>query len=318
VTVATEPVASPGGAFHHEALIYRTEAELVAGATAFIRDGLAAGEAVLVALMAPKIRLLREALGADADRVRFADMLELGRNPARIMPVWQQFVDQHVGPQRPARGIGEPIWAGRRPPEVAEAQLHEALLNVAFDDGPGWRLLCPYDAAQLGESMLAAARRTHRHLTRSDGRREDGDYPGADYAVAAFGAALDEPVGVAVELDVDAGGLAGISDIVARHAGEAGVTVGRLTDLALAAQEVVANSVRYGGGGRLRMWSDVDALVVEVSDRGQVRNPLAGRIRPDLGAGDGRGLWLVNQLCDLVQLRSGPGGTTVRLITWLA
>ena len=31
----------------------------------------------------------------------------------------------------------------------------------------------------------------------------------------------------------------------------------------------------------------------------------------------GRGLFLVHQLCDLVQLRSSPSGTTVRLFTWL-
>ena len=35
----------------------------------------------------------------------------------------------------------------------------------------------------------------------------------------------------------------------------------------------------------------------------------------NLLAGDatGRGLWLANQLCNLVQIRSSPEGTTVRL-----
>jgi hypothetical protein len=41
--------------------------------------------------------------------------------------------------------------------------------------------------------------------------------------------------------------------------------------------------------------------------------PLADRERPlpDLSAP--RGLWLANQLCDLVQIRSLPEGTVVRL-----
>ena len=30
------------------------------------------------------------------------------------------------------RGIGEPIWADRRPDELDECQLHESLINLAF------------------------------------------------------------------------------------------------------------------------------------------------------------------------------------------
>ena len=55
----------------------------------------------------------------------------------------------------------------------------------------------------------------------------------------------------------------------------------------------------------------------EVSDEGVVDNPLAGRHQPEQEAPQGRGLWMVNQLCDLVQLRSGPQGTQVRIHTWL-
>jgi hypothetical protein len=44
---------------------------------------------------------------------------------------------------------------------------------------------------------------------------------------------------------------------------------------------------------------------------------LAGRHQPGDEAAKGRGLWMVNQLCDLVQLRSGRQGTQVRIHTWL-
>jgi hypothetical protein len=49
-----------------------------------------------------------------------------------------------------------------------------------------------------------------------------------------------------------------------------------------------------------------------VRDQGEITDPLVGRYPPgpDL---DVNGLWLVNQLCDLVQIRSGPDGTYVRL-----
>ena len=40
--------------------------------------------------------------------------------------------------------------------------------------------------------------------------------------------------------------------------------------------------------------------------------PLVGRERP-AGPAGGYGLWLANQLCDLVQVRSFPAGSVVRL-----
>ena len=54
-------------------------------------------------------------------------------------------------------------------------------------------------------------------------------------------------------------------------------------------------------------------MTCQVSDSGRIRDPLAGRVRPEPDARGGRGLWLVNQLCDLVQIRTGSSGTTVRV-----
>ncbi|HWD08171.1 MAG TPA: ATP-binding protein, partial [Actinomycetota bacterium] len=57
----------------------------------------------------------------------------------------------------------------------------------------------------------------------------------------------------------------------------------------------------------------LDRLIFQVEDRGLIDNPLAGRVRPAPDGEHGYGLWLVNQICDLVQIRSGPAGTVVRL-----
>jgi DcmR-like sensory protein/histidine kinase-like protein len=59
-------------------------------------------------------------------------------------------------------------------------------------------------------------------------------------------------------------------------------------------------------------------LVCEIQDRGHLTDPLAGRLPPRPGALRGRGLWLVNQLADLVQLRTQPDATTIRIHTILA
>jgi anti-sigma regulatory factor (Ser/Thr protein kinase) len=89
----------------------------------------------------------------------------------------------------------------------------------------------------------------------------------------------------------------------------------RTGQLVLAVNELATNSIRYGGGtGWLRVWREADTLLCEISDSGVIRDPLAGRRQPPPDERSGRGLWLVNQLCDLVQIRSSSqAGTTVRV-----
>ncbi len=58
-------------------------------------------------------------------------------------------------------------------------------------------------------------------------------------------------------------------------------------------------------------------MVVEFTSPRRLTDPLAGRRRPDPWAEGGMGLYLVHHLCDLVQVRTGPAGTTVRVSTWV-
>src|SRR5207247_1710686 len=60
------------------------------------------------------------------------------------------------------------------------------------------------------------------------------------------------------------------------------------------------------------------ALGCEVSDAGHIEEPLVGRVHPATDRTSGRGLWLVNHLCDLVQIRSSPQGTVVRVYMLVA
>jgi anti-sigma regulatory factor (Ser/Thr protein kinase) len=64
----------------------------------------------------------------------------------------------------------------------------------------------------------------------------------------------------------------------------------------------------------VRLWRVDRGVVCEVSDEGRIDMPLAGRIPPRSGQIGGWGLWLANQLCDLVQLRTLPDGNVVRLL----
>jgi anti-sigma regulatory factor (Ser/Thr protein kinase) len=300
------------GSFAHEALLYRGIDGFLDGAVPFIREGLDAEEPVLVAVPGRRMAALREALG-DRDRLRLVDMTDLGRNPARIIAAWRDFLREADATRRPVRGVGEPLWAGRSADEVEECQHHEGLLNLAFADGPAWRLLCPYDADALDDEVLDAARRTHPLLREAGGVVPSGAYgPPPD---AQLETDLPAPPVQAERLAISRAALAGARARVARAASAQGLGAERTADLVLAVSEVASNSITHGGGeGTLALWREADDLVCEVRDDGHIADPLAGRTRPTPDQRRGRGLWLVHELCDLVQVRSRPdGGSVVRM-----
>ena len=76
--------------------LYAGEADFADRAGGFVRDGVDAGEPVLVAVNAAKIELLRKALGDTARWVSFVDMDALGVNPARILPAWRTFAARDI------------------------------------------------------------------------------------------------------------------------------------------------------------------------------------------------------------------------------
>jgi anti-sigma regulatory factor (Ser/Thr protein kinase) len=299
--------------FRHEALLYAGWAEFVAGTVPFIRDGVRAGEPVLVVESVDKIEMLRLALSDDADAVLFADMAEVGANPARIIPAWHDFVSRHGGTGRRLRGIGEPISKGRSPDELIECQRHESLLNVAFGHGQPWWLLCPYDTEKLDEAVIEEARRSHEFVTEHSHVQTSNIFRGLEASGAPFDVPLPEPGTEIGRMAFGPNDLAAVRAMVARHAQAAGIEA-RAAELVTALNEVATNSIRHGGGnGTLRVWQEDSALVCEVRDRGRFDRPLVDRERPAPSSSAPRGLWLANQLCDLVQIRSLPDGTVVRL-----
>lgn len=299
--------------FCHEVTFYSGIDDLERTVVPFVREGIARREPVLVALVPEKLGIVERALGPDAVRADFVDMSELGANPACIIPEWRRFLED-TRDAGPVRGVGEPVWAGRRDVEIDEAALHEGLLNLAFDDGPGWRLLCPYDLTALPAHVVEAAMRNHPVVR---GRRDVG-YAGHAHALEAFAAPLPPVPPEAVRHAFAGIQIAGVRRQVRDACREAGLQPARTDDLMLAAHELATNSVVHGGGhGQVAVWRVPGALVVEVSDSGTIDDPLVGRGLLDLQSESGRGIWMANQLCELVQVRSGPEGTQVRLWAWV-
>jgi anti-sigma regulatory factor (Ser/Thr protein kinase) len=305
-----------GGAdtFCHEALFHDGDGEFVDGAMAFVEDGLGRDEAVIVVVTTPKLELLRSALGATAERVQLVDMTQVGRNPTRIISAWSGLLAEHAAGGRRARGIGEPVWPGRSEAELVECGHHESLLNLAFAGWPAFWLLCPYDTGALDRAVMDEARRNHPTLVQDSTRSRSHVYRGLHDAGDVLDGPLTEPAEAPVEIAVSPERLAEVRRLAAERAEAAGFDRHRVQDVVLAVSELATNTVTHGGGhGVLRTWRDGDALVHEVRDPGVIREPLVGRQRPAPGQLGGRGLWLVNEVCDLVQLRSSPAGTVVRV-----
>jgi anti-sigma regulatory factor (Ser/Thr protein kinase) len=312
----TTATASPAHArsFRHEALFYSSDDEFLAGTVPFILEGVDAGEAVLALVPEPRLAVLITALDAAAARVTFSDMRTVGHNPARIIPVWQDFVDRHGAGGRPVRGVGEPIWAGRGPDEIVECQIHESLLNVAFGDAGAVTILCPYEMAALDPSIGDEAHRSHPWVRHGGVRAESGLFGGHAAEATPFAGPLAPAPPEAKVETFQAGEVGRMRRLAADVAARAGLAKERADDLVLAVSEIVTNSVRHGGGsGTFAAWVSSAGVICEVADTGRIEHPLVGRQRPNIEQAGGRGLWLVNQLCDLVQIRVAAWGNTVRI-----
>ncbi|MGA5899984.1 anti-sigma factor RsbA family regulatory protein [Streptomyces venetus] len=312
MTAAVTDPFGPSESFVHPAFFYRDEQEYLGGTVPFVREALAAGEPVAVAVPGKNLELIRDALGDAAGSVRLLDMCEAGRNPGRIIPgVLRAFADAQPPGSR-VRIIGEPIWAGRSDTEYAACVQHEALINASFQ-GNSATILCPYDVGQLPEHVLADAYATHPMVIRSgsDHAEDSEAYAPADI-VARYNEPLP-PVPDALTFAFDSASLSHARHVAVGEGSRHGLTGVKLDDLALAMAELTTNSVIHGSGsGVLRVWTEDGYVVCEVRDAGRLVDPLAGRRPVPRDQRGGRGLLLVNLVADLVRVHTADSGTTVR------
>ena len=304
---AAAPPAPPGGdGLSHLAFLYRDAGEYLEHVLAFIGDGLACSEPVFVALPGHLGSQVRAAAGAAGWRLAVADMNELGRNPARITLALGTFAGQHAG-QR-IRIVTEPLWPGRTDAETAEVMKHEALVQLAVG-APA--------ADPVPLRRLPAQPGPHRgRLPDAPGDPRRRPPPAQQRLPAGAGAPpeaeLPAPPATA-EFIAYRSRLHPVRALVGRYAERAGLPAERRADLILAVSEITANTLAHTpGGGTAHIWTSGREIICQVHDGGWITDPMAGRKRPPPDS-DGQGLWVVNHICDLVETRSGPAGTTTRL-----
>jgi anti-sigma regulatory factor (Ser/Thr protein kinase) len=240
---------------------------------------------------------------------------QAGRNPGPILPlVLLDSAARHAG--RRVAIVGEPVWPQRSGVEYPACVVNEALINAVFA-GRDATILCPYDATGLPAHAIADAHRTHPVIQHGQRRWASAGYTDplrlavefnrplppspADAAMLAFASAADLPV---------------VRGFTAAWAATAGADPARIERLLAAVTELAANTITHGGGaGLVRCWSDESALVCQVEDGGHLADLLAGRVPPPNDRPGGRGLMMVNALCDMVRVHSKSSGTVVRV--WL-
>lgn len=295
------------GGLSHAALFYGDEGEYRAGLAEFARA--AVGAPTQMILPWQRLHLVRGALGPLPPRVDLEDMADIGRNPARLIPVGRSFADRHPGEH--VYCLWEPASTARSAAERREIARHEGLCNLAFADR-AVTLLCVYDTAQLDAELIADVELTHPVVISAGRPRPSLAYLGPGRLPASCDGPLPLPAADAESLSF-ADQLGPVREFAGRHAGAAGLSLPRGRDLTLAVSEIAANAVNYADGGVIRAWRADGQLICQIEDSGYISDPLAGcRQRPPDAPG-GHGLWLVNLVCDLVERRTDHSGTTTRL-----
>lgn len=287
----------------HEGIPYSGPAALIPAASTLLSAGLRDGDACMVLADSAKLHAVRDVVGEPAGDATFFDMSVHGRNPARVLPALQSFADGHR--DRRLRVIAEPVPPGQPAAARAETELNELIFGLPSYRGWHATFSCLYDEATLDGTATASLRTAHR------------DLPGDEVqtrVMQRFGAPLPSPPPDAKRWSADVTTLSDLRSAVGRLGEVAGLDAERIDDLVYAVNEAVTNSICHGEGrARVLMWFDPGGVWCEVYDRGRILDPLVGRIAPRPGQASGRGLWLINQLCDLVQVRSSSAGTFVRM-----
>lgn len=312
MAVIGAPATTTGGS--HAILRYRNQREHVAACARHVQAGVTAGAAVLVAATQEHLECLRRELPLDGSDVLMCDLSSRGADPGRVLSQIRMFARDNAG--RPVRCVQDVGWHGRPREYLEEAIRYESLLGQALAGFPA-DVLCGYDA-QVDADLLAAAEQAHPVAVDSTRRSASNSFAANATAHSLgrklIGHTLSGPPEDAAALRFR-DDQAQVRRFTAARARDAGLPADRVMDLVIAVGELAGNTLLHTNeAGTLAVWTTQDEIVCQVSDSGEIADPLAGTLRPDPDeTGSRRGLWLVHQVSDLVQVRTGSSGTAIRV-----
>lgn len=296
----------------HEALIHDTDEELVDGTRVLIRDGIAAGDLVVVGGGDHDLEVLRDAWDDDP-RVVFENVSTGYDNPMTTLGNYQRLSEQEESAGRRAR-----VTAALPPLDGAEARRrwrrYEAVVARALAP---YELvaLCRYDTRTMPPEMVDHARATHQRVTSPQGLQEGAalDRVLAELAASERPDPAEATPPVLQRAISSTSALAGLRGELAAALPSSDRSTGLLT----AANEVLTNALQHGRAPvDLSLHRGSDRWVCVVADAGdELDDPWVGfdpPVRSD--SESGRGLWIARQLCDDLTISTAGAGTTVRLL----
>jgi anti-sigma regulatory factor (Ser/Thr protein kinase) len=297
----------------HDAFVYASEDEFLAGALPFFEEGIDRGEPILAAPTEANGRLLRDRLGERAEEVDWADDPESHRTVQRLA-IFLHYIDEHVnGGATRIRLLGEPCWPENGGPGVAEWKRYESFLNVALAEHPVW-LVCPYDGSRLSTDIVEDACLTHPTIGHGEGRSPCSAYlEPSEFAKRIDSVPLPRPPDNAAEGYFTTAGA--VRRFVSAQARRRGLADEKLRDAEAATGEVAANVFRHAADvARVRAWVADGTFVFDIDDTGHgIDDPFAGYGIAEQLAPGGRGLTMARRLADVVEIRTTPTGALVRL-----
>ena len=320
-----------GGTFRHGLCVYDSDRQFVETAVPFLAEGLALGEPALAVTTPANLELIGAALGKRAGEVDYAESAFFGRRPpqrvAAFYRYWRTRTAARAGETPSIAGISgipgggarvrilaEPVWAGRSGREIAAWTRMESALNVALA-ATSISIICPYDARTLGGDIVADALRTHPVLVTGERSSPSAQFVDpAAFARSHDAGPLADPPADAAAFSFN-GDLRALRRFITDRAAEYGVEGDRADMLVLAVSEVGAYLKRQPpGGAALRTWEQPGAIVCDFRQPGgSIGDPFLGLRPAELEPGDGDGLWLTNQICDWMEIRSDAQGCAVQL-----
>src|SRR4051794_2642875 len=315
--------SATGRAHLHAALLYRSAEHLASAVVPFLADGLAAGEAVVLACREENSALLAEALGHD-DRILVLPREGIYTRTAHVIPMLHRVVRrQLVAGASGVRLLGE-IPVDQSGDEWHEWQRWEVISNVALGPLPLSRL-CAYDRRLLSDAICEGVEVTHPALMTPAGPVPNHRY--VDPATVLrrtpttrVGRVEDIPPTLELADLTDASQLPELRARV-RAALDGSADPGQLRSrFAAAVAEVLLNALRHGRPPvAVRLWATPTRLECTVTDRGDgFDDPLASYTPPGSGFSPAEaGLWLVRQACDTLEAFRTGTGFAVRLATTL-
>ncbi|MEV3927252.1 sensor histidine kinase [Actinomadura coerulea] len=303
-----------GSAFVHQGCVYSSDDDFLRMAVPFIDEGLRREEPVLVTTTPVNLGLVQTALGRHARNVDYAESAFFGRRPPQRVAAFTGYRHRHPGAAR-VRILAEPVWAGRSARQVEAWECMDSALNAVLA-GTGIHMVCPYDARTLEPEIVGNALRTHPHMVDGTDVAASPGYTEPVAFVRDRAAPLIARPGDAVTVPFT-GDLARMRHTVVLETALLGLGGERLMIFAAAVGELLTGV--SGAGGRrpsIALWGRPGEVVCDVDLPATAPlDPFIGLHPPTLNPRPGDGIWLARQICDHLDVRSGPGGTTIRLHT---